>query len=254
MSSPQVHAALEAACGVQPALAVGLAKDASEVREAQRLRYRVFTTELGARLRGAHQCLDLDLYDPHCEHLIVRDHGTGEVVGTYRMLTADAARRIGGFYCDDEFDLARLGPLRGRILEAGRACVHPDYRNGHTIALLWHGLARFIERSGAQYVIGCASIPAHDGGHAAASIHARIRRDHVAPLEYRVYPWRPLPLRTLQADLPCLLPPLVKAYLRLGAWICGDPAFDPEFNTADLLVLLPMTRIEDRYVRRFMAA
>jgi putative hemolysin len=236
------------------ALMVALARDAREIREAQRLRYKVFAEEMGARVPGREQELDSDLYDAHCEHLLVRDTDTQQVVGTYRILSAAKARRIGGFYADEEFDLTRLNHLRDDIVEVGRSCVHRDYRSGATIALLWSGLANYITRSGHRYLIGCASIGMADGGYAASSIYHKLQATSLSPVEYRVFPRCELPLAAYGDDVACTLPPLIKGYVRVGAYICGAPAWDPDFNTADLLMMLPMARIEARYARHFLKA
>jgi putative hemolysin len=231
---------------------VHVAKTLAEIREAQRLRYRVFAEELGARLQGAEPGLDEDLFDPYCEHLVVTEGETGEVVGTYRILSGLTAKRLGCFYSDQEFDLTRLAHLRDRSVELGRSCVHPDYRSGSVIALLWVGLAQYMRSNGYEYILGCASATMADGGHGLASAYARIRASHLSPPEYRVFPRCPLPLAELNQDASPLLPPLVRAYLRVGAWVCGDPAWDPDFNTADLLMLLPLARVDQRYARHFM--
>ena len=120
-------------------LSVGLARSEWDVIEAQRLRYRVFAEELGARLPTTVPGIDQDIYDPFCQHLVVRDDAEGCVVGTYRILSPENARRIGNYYSENEFDLTRLQLLRPRLVEIGRSCVHPDYRSGATIALLWSG-------------------------------------------------------------------------------------------------------------------
>lgn len=224
----------------------------SEILEAQKLRYRVFCEEMGARLPTRTPGVDRDIYDPYCEHLIVRDEAQGRIVGTYRILSPAAARRIGGYYSENEFDLTRLQHLRGRMVEIGRSCTDPDYRSGAVIALLWSGLARYMEDNGYEHLIGCASISMSDGGHTAASLYNRLRDRHLAPLEYRVFPRSPLPLTRLRNDLPTEAPPLIKGYLRAGAWICGDPAWDPDFNTADLPMLMPMSAVASRYARHFM--
>ncbi len=239
---------------VQPrkALAVTFARNADEVREAQRLRYKVFAEEMGARVPGREQELDCDLYDTYCEHLLVRDTETGQVVGTYRILNGAQARRLGGFYADEEFDLTRLNHLRDGMVEIGRSCVHRDYRNGATIALLWSGLADYMMRHGYRHLIGCASIGMADGGYAAASIYHKLQTRNLSPIEYRVFPRCELPLEAYGEDIACVLPPLIKGYVRVGAYICGAPAWDPDFNTADLLMMLPMARIEARYARHFL--
>jgi len=233
-------------------LITSLARSQAEVEEAQRLRYKVFAEEMGAHLPGAENGLDKDIYDPHCDHLIVRDGDTQKVVGTYRILPPERAMRVGSFYSETEFDLDRLAHLRGRIVEVGRSCVHPDYRNGAAITHLWSGLASYMLRYGYDYLIGCASIGMGDGGHYAASVFRTIYQQHAAPVEYRVFAHNPLPLAALNSSLEVDIPPLIKGYLRLGAYIGGEPAWDPDFNTADVFVFLPVSRMNPRYARRFM--
>lgn len=231
---------------------VGLATCETEILEAQKLRYRVFAEEMGARLSTRTPGVDRDIYDPWCEHLIVRDEDAGRIVGTYRILSPAAARKVGGYYSENEFDLTRLHHLRSRIVEIGRSCIDAEYRSGAVIALLWGGLARYMQDNGYEYLIGCASVSMADGGHLAASLYNRLRETHLAPLEYHVFPRCPLPLEQLRTDLDADAPPLIKGYLRAGAWICGEPAWDPDFNTADLPILMPMSRVEGRYARHFM--
>lgn len=236
-------------------LSVGLASSAGQVREAQRLRYRVFVEEMGARLNTPEAGLDVDIFDAWCDHLLVRDEISNEVVGTYRILPPHQAKRIGSLYSESEFDLTRLANLRQRMVEVGRSCVHPDYRNGGTITLLWAGLAEYMLKNGYDYLIGCASISMTDGGHAAASIYRQASARHLGPIEWRVFPRCPLPLAALeQQDLEAALPPLIKGYLRVGAYVCGEPAWDPDFNTADLLLLLPLARMNPRYMKHFIGA
>ena len=232
-------------------LAVGFAHSQSEILDAQRLRYRVFAGEMGANLPSRTPGVDHDIYDPHCKHLVVRDTQSGEVVGTYRILSPENARQI-GYYSENEFDLTRLQHLRSRLVEIGRSCVHPDYRTGATITLLWSGLAQYMTEQGYDYLMGCASISMADGGHAAASLYNRLASEHLGPQEYRVFPRCPLPLAALQQDRPAITPPLIKGYLRAGAWICGEPAWDPDFNTADLPILMPMAKVASRYAKHYL--
>jgi putative hemolysin len=236
----------------QPHLTVAFAQTEDEVREAQRLRYKIFSEEMGARLTGRVPGLDQDLFDSFCEHLLVRDSDSLEVVGTYRILNPDQARKLGGYYSETEFDLTRLSHLSERMVEVGRSCVHPDYRSGGTIALLWSGLAKYMKARGYDYLIGCASISMADGGHAAASIYRRLGMEHMSPIEWRVFPRHRLPLEALDNTLNVPLPPLLKGYMRLGCYVCGEPAWDPDFNTADLLVMLPLALINHRYARHFL--
>ncbi len=235
----------------RPKLSVCLTRHPEEITEAQRLRHQIFAGELGAKLPSRVAGLDQDIYDPFCEHLIVRDDNTGDVVGTYRILSPEKARNI-GYYSENEFDLTRLQHLRPRLVEIGRSCVHPEYRSGATIALLWAGLARYMQAGGYDFLTGCASISMADGGHAAASLYRRLAQEHLGPIEYRVFPRCRLPLAALRQNEPAETPPLIKGYLRAGAWIIGEPAWDPDFNTADLPILMSMARLEGRYAKHFM--
>jgi len=228
-----------------------LARSQSEINEARRLRYKVFAEEMGARLPGT-DGLDRDGFDAFCEHLLVRDYVSGEVVGTYRILDPHMANEAGGYYSAGEFDITRLMHLAPSMVEIGRSCAHPDYRNGTTINLLWTGLANFMHQNGYEYMMGCASIGMADGGHHAAAIYSQLKDAHTAPAEYRVFPRCPLPVEALHRDMTVTCPPLIKGYLRAGAWICGDPHWDPDFNTADLLMMLPMSRLSKRYAEHYL--
>jgi len=231
---------------------VAMARHQDEVREAQRLRWKVFGEEMGARLTTPEPGLDIDFYDAYCEHLLVRDPDSGEVVGTYRILSPDAAKRVGSYYSENEFDLTRLQHLRSRMVELGRSCVHGDYRSGGVITHLWAGLAEYMLKSGHEYLIGSASIGMADGGHNAAGIWHAAKEKHLAPIEWRVFPRCPLPLESLESAAAPVLPPLLKGYLRLGAQVCGEPAWDPDFNTADLPILLPLRNLNPVYSRHFL--
>lgn len=236
----------------QRRLGFALAHTPAEVAAAQRIRYKVFGEEMGAKLSSAATGLDIDRFDDFCDHLLVRDHSNDKVVGTYRILPPEQAYLAGGYYSETEFDLSRLHHLRDSMVEVGRSCVHPDYRDGATITQLWSGLADYISRHNHEYLIGCASISMGDGGHYAASVYEKIHKLHAAPAEYRVFPHCPLPLESLNRDLEVIIPPLIKGYLRLGAWVASEPAWDPDFNCADLFILLPVSRLNARYARHFM--
>jgi putative hemolysin len=239
-------------------LTVTWAKHADEVRQAQRLRYKVFADEMGARLDTKVPGHDVDLFDNYCEHLLVRDELTREVVGTYRLLTPAQATRVGSTYSDLEFDLTRLRSLRERMVELGRSCVHPDYRTGGVIMALWGALAEFMVRNKLDTMIGCASIPMlHNGivsGDVAASIWEQLRQTHLAPIEHHVRPRLPLPVEKLDCTLSVEPPALIKGYLRLGAKVLGAPAWDPDFNTADLPMLMRINDLPPRYRKHFLGA
>ena len=235
------------------------ARHAEDVRAAQALRHRVFALEMGARLRplpGTPAGHDSDLYDRHCEHLLVKaqpaDGSASTVVGTYRVLTPAAAKLVGGLYTDQAFDLVRLSRLRPRMVELGRACVDPAWRQGSVILMLWAELARFMERNGLDLMIGCASMPIRDGGHVAASLWEQLRRSHLAPIEHHVTPRLPLPVNDLRRDLAVDLPALVKGYLHCGARVLGPPAWDPDFGTADLPMMLNVRDLPATCRRRFL--
>lgn len=233
------------------------ARHAYEVEAAQTLRHRVFAGEMGAVLRvppGTPAGLDADAFDPHCEHLIVSARaadGAEQVVGTYRVLTPDAARRTGGLYTDSEFDLCRLHPLRPRMAELGRSCVDPQWRTGGVILMLWAQLIAFMARNRLDLMIGCASVPMRDGGHMAASLWRRLSSQHLAPPQLRVAPRLPLPVEQLRDDLEVEPPPLIKGYVACGAKLLGAPAWDPDFGTADLPMMLDIADLPASYRRRF---
>ena len=173
---------------------------------------------------------------------IVTGEDSGEVVGTYRVLTPDAARRAGGFYSETEFDLAPLAPLRSRMAELGRSCIHPAWRNGGTILALWSALGEFMMLHGLDVAFGCASVDMRDGGHGAASLWHQLSEVHLAPAERRVRPLQPLALETLRDDLSVETPALIRGYLRCGAELLGPPACDLDFGTADLPMLMTLGR------------
>jgi putative hemolysin len=234
---------------MEPGLTVTWARHRDEVRQAQRLRFEVFAGELGARLSTPLPDHDVDRYDDFCEHLLVRDQASGNVVGTYRALTPAQARRAGPTYTEKEFDLAPLAPLRARMLELGRSCVHPDHRRGAVLLALWGALAQFMALNDLDLMIGCASM--QFDSLAAAGVWNRLRRTRMVAAPLRIAPITPLQLPP-EAQLEALdaePPPLVQAYLRLGARVLGPPAWDASFRTADLPLLVRVADLPQRYRR-----
>lgn len=236
-----------------PKLSLSIASTAEEVREVQRLRYKIFIENAGLSMLSNKERLDRDDFDAYCDHLIVRDTSTLSVVGTYRVLSPRRARVMGRLYSESEFDLNRLQHLRDRMVEAGRACIHPAYRSGAVLMLLWRGLAAYVRLERCEYLAGCASISLSDGGTNARAVFHALEQSHLAPSEYHVSPHLPFPVgESIQIDR-YEAPPLLKGYLRSGAWICGRPAWDVEFHCADLFLLLPLKNLDERYARRYLA-
>ncbi|MGH3929522.1 MAG: GNAT family N-acetyltransferase [Pseudonocardiaceae bacterium] len=247
-----------------------MTQEQTQVRAAQRLRHQVFAGELGAVLRSREPGLDVDEFDAYCDHLVVREDRTGEIVGTYRMLPPEAAGRAGGLYCETEFMIQGLASLRAGLVETGRSCVHPDHRTGAVVSLVWAGIARYMLLTGHRWLVGCASVPlrtlgAPDGAFA-AGVWDTVRARHLAPEQYRVTPRLPWDVESAglgQGARPsdggdgwrsrrATVPPLLRGYLRLGAWVCGPPAHDPDFGVADFLMLLCLDRMDARYLRHFL--
>lgn len=233
-------------------ITVSWAQHLDEVREAQALRYQVFGVEMGARLNREYPGLDVDLFDDYCEHLIARDSNTGQVIGTYRLLTPVQAKRVGSFYSDLEFDLVRLRSLRNEMVELGRSCVHVDHRNGAVIMALWSALGQFMKQNNLNTMIGCVTVPMIDGGHMAASLWKSLSEKHMAPIEYHVTPRLALPIDELDSSVSAEAPPLVKGYLRLGSKLLGAPAWDPDFNAADLPMMMRLQDLHPRYRKHFL--
>ncbi|HEY9278656.1 MAG TPA: GNAT family N-acyltransferase [Eoetvoesiella sp.] len=233
-------------------LVMGIARTNEELEAIQRLRYQVFTDEMNAIFPDGADGLDSDRFDPWCEHFMVKESKTNRVVGTYRLLTPANALKAGEYYSESEFDISSLSSVRHSLAEVGRSCIHPDYRNGSVIMLLWSGIAATVQGLGARYVLGCASVSLRDDGVTAAEVWRSASKaiDSEPDLPI-VTPRHRYPVERLDSELPARVPPLIKGYLNLGAKICGEPAWDPDFNTADFPVLLDMTRMDIRYRRHF---
>jgi len=234
-------------------LALGLARTNDELEAIQRLRYDIFTKEMDVVFPDAVDGLDVDRFDPWCEHFMVKDLASQQIVGTYRLLTPANAIKAGGYYSESEFDIAALDPVRSTLAEVGRSCIHPDFRRGSVIMLLWSGIAALMQQGGYRYVLGCASVSLRDDGVTAAEVW-RTAQKIMARDQGRVpqiVPRHRYPIERLNSELPARVPPLIKGYLKLGASICGEPAWDPDFNTADFPVLLDIQQVEPRYRRHF---
>lgn len=228
-----------------------LAGSEDEIRACQRLRYDIFAGELGAQIDGGDAGLDQDRFDYYCKHLIVRETGSDDIIACTRLLTDQAAARAGGFYSAGEFDMQAIVDLPGHKVEVGRTCVRADHRSGAVISALWGGLAEFFQTHGYQYLFGCASIPLDDGGAQASAILDKVRRRYMAPDHLRVTPRKPYDAAVPPAEIAMRMPPLLKAYVSLGAQACGEPYWDTDFNCADMFMLLDVHALAPRYARRF---
>jgi putative hemolysin len=233
--------------------AARLACDAAEVRAAQALRYAVFNLELNEGLAESHTTgLDADPFDEVCDHLLVEHVATGAVVGTYRLQTGPTAAANRGYYSEQEFDFAPYESIRGVLIELGRACVHQHHRNLVVLGLLWKSIADYARARGGRYLCGCSSLTSQDPAVGAAA-YAEMYRRHLAPLPLRTRP-KPAydcPLDQL-AEEPPKIPKLLRAYLSIGAMICGPPALDRQFKTIDFLTLLDLETLPAPARARFL--
>lgn len=218
-----------------------LAAGTADLHAAQVLRYQVFNVELQEGLAAsAATGRDEDPFDAVCAHVIVEHLPTASIVGTYRVQTGkNAAARI-GYYCAQEFELEVFEPLRGQLIELGRACVHPDHRNLAVLSLLWKGVAQYTLENGGRYLFGCSSLTSQDPA-VGATAYVDLAANHLAPPQWCT---RPIPACVCPLDnlspVPVKIPKLLRAYLSLGAKICGPPALDREFKTIDFLTWLDL--------------
>ena len=239
----------------RPRYAARLAQSAEEVWRAQQLRFEVFNLELGEGLAESYATgLDVDPFDEFCDHLIVEELATSEIVGTYRLQTGQLAAANLGYYSEREFDFAPYEPFRCEMIELGRACVHADHRNFNLLHLLWRGIARYAVERNARMLIGCSSISSQDPTDGIAAYEKL--QPHLVPRELRTYPHSQFRVAAVGGDarrftvlaneeLPASATAgassrLLRAYLAIGARICGPPAIDREFGTIDFLTLLDL--------------
>jgi len=230
-----------------------LARNAEEIRAAQVLRYEVFNLELNEGLASSYATgLDADPFDAACDHLLVEHVPTGSIVGTYRLQTGLNAEKHLGYYCAQEFHLDALEPLRPQIIELGRACVHRQHRNLVVLGLLWKGIADYAKASGGRILMGCSSLTSQDPAEGASAYASLCRKHLVAPQ------WRTTPLPVYECSLrnvaaePVNIPKLLRAYLTLGAKICGPPALDRQFKTIDFLTFLDLETLHPLARQRFL--
>lgn len=226
-----------------PALyTVKLATSTQEFRAALRLRYEVFNVELREGLQSSHSSgHDFDRFDAVADHIIVSCAYTNRVVGTYRLQTGEMAARNLGYYGEREFDFSPYEALRPQVLELGRACIHQDHRNTQVLMLLWKAIVKYGMRHGCRYLIGCSSLTLQDGATGAA-VYSKLKKFLVrSELQTAPQPAFACDLDTAADDAD--IPKLLRAYLTIGAQICGPPALDTEFKTIDFLTFLDLAQV-----------
>ncbi len=245
-------------------LGVRIAVDPAEVDAVQALRYRVFYNEMGARadLITNRDQRDRDAYDAVADHLLVVDHAIGPgpegVVGTYRLIRRDAARKIGQFYSADEYDISKIERTQGGLMELGRSCVDAQYRNRAVMQLLWGGIAAYVFHYKIDLMFGCASLPGIEPDALAAEL-SYLYYYHLAPpaLRPRALPHRYVEMRRLDREeidpkrALAALPPLIKGYLRLGGFVGDGAVIDAQFNTTDVAVVVKTDMVTDSYYRHY---
>jgi putative hemolysin len=231
---------------------VGLAQSMDDLLQCQRLRYLVFNCELGEGLSSSERCgLDRDRFDFICDHLMVHDAVTGKLVGTYRMQTGYRAKGNLGYYGEQLFDFSPFEPIRGEMLELGRACVHLEYRNSAVLNMLWKGIAMYAMRCNARYLLGCSSLSSQNEDEGVI-LYQALKGKYLAEPGLRTSPNVGCECRGTGTDVTPPRPPrLFRAYLDVSGKICGPPAIDREFKTVDFLTLVDLHHIPDRVRVRF---
>jgi len=233
--------------------AVRLAGSTADLRAAQALRFEVFNLELEEGLEASFATgLDADPFDEVCDHLLVTEVKSGTVVGTYRLQTGTMAAKHRGYYSEQEFDFTPYEGIRGELIELGRACVHKAHRNLTVLGLLWKGIADYALAHGGRYLCGCSSITSQDPTFG-ASAYSDLCRKHLVEVRFRTKPQPEFecPLSHLADEGP-KIPKLLRAYLSVGARICGPPALDREFKTIDFLTFLDLQTLPPAARARFM--
>jgi len=233
---------------------IRLAQSAAEIKLAQALRFQVFNLELNEGLAHSYQTgLDEDPFDAVCDHLVVEHQASRQIVGTYRLQTGLSAAQHLGYYCAQEFYFDGYEHSRPLMVELGRACVHRQHRNLLVLGLLWKGIADYTRNHDCRYLIGCSSLTSQEPA-TGASAYTELCRNHLAAPEWRT---DPLPSHECPIDAvteeKAAIPKLLRAYLTIGAKICGPPALDQQFKTIDFLTLLDLeeltTAARERFIR-----
>jgi putative hemolysin len=227
-----------------------LATSPTDVQAALRLRFRVFNLELNEGLATAFETgYDTDEFDSVCEHLIVEHVASGQVVGTYRLQTGLSAMEHHGYYSEREFDFAPYESIRNSIIELGRACIHRNHRSIEVLQLLWRGIARYAVQHGARYLIGCSSLTSQEPARGTAVYLAL--QNYLTEPRLRTLPTEAFAMPLVGDAADAGIPKLLRAYLAIGARLCGPPAIDREFKTIDFLTLMDLAGLPDCVRSRF---
>lgn len=233
---------------------VSWASSVEDIEQVQKFRYRVFCEEYTPKFPQAEQGLDVDVFDAHCDHLLLTDHRSNQIVGSYRVIPPSVAQRIGHLYCESLFDLSPLAHIRHSIVEIDRSCIDKPYRNGSTILLMWKMIFAYVQQHKFEYIMGCSSQSIDDGGQAVFALNERLKKHHHFSSEFEIKALKPVELDASQGTKRVAIPPILKGYLNLGAKVCSEPAYDALFNTADYLTLLRVSEMKTNYLNRFQRA
>lgn len=238
-----------------PAYSVKLATTTDEFRAALRLRYEVFNLELQEGLQSSHSTgHDFDMFDAVVDHIIVKSAYSGRVIGTYRLQTGTSAARNLGYYSECEFDFAPYEAMRSQVLELGRACIHQDHRSAQVLMLLWKAITQYGIQHGCRYLIGCSSVTSQSQA-TGMTVYSKLKSFLAAPeLQTTPQPQYACALTSGESDEEAKVPKLLRAYLSIGAQICGPPALDREFGTIDFLTLLDLANIPKGLFARTLAS
>jgi putative hemolysin len=242
---------------------VFVASKQADIEASQKLRYRVFVEEMGAKATPemAAQKRDFDQYDGVCDHLLVAEHdnkGGYQIVGTYRLLRHENMEKVGRFYSEGEYDISAIKRSGGRILEVGRSCVHPEFRSRAVMQLLWRGIGAYVRKFNIDLMFGCASFHGIDPQQHAMAL-SYLHHYHLAPEELRP---RALPALYNEMDLMpkdavdvkaafSALPALIKGYLRLSGYIGSGAVIDEQYNTTDVSIVVKTDLVTEKYAARY---
>lgn len=232
---------------------IEIAETPEALRDAQRLRFQVFANELGAKLPTFDEQLDRDRFDEYCDHILVREQATGDLVACTRVLGPEGATKTGGYYSQTEFNMQSILKLEGRAVEVGRTCVASGYRNGAVLGLLWQGIGRMVVEQKVDYLFGCASVPLLPDPVYARAVIRRLLDHYRADESVQVHPLKALPnMPEEHSGSTPSIPPLIRTYINSGALACGEACWDPDFKVADVFMLLSLRALNTNYSSHFL--